>query len=600
MNWYLSGRARSPRCPAELERRGIEPFWAQRFGPTLPTSLEVGANLFVIVRSLKSRINSLLHFFVQAAGFCLLLFLLHPSAFSLQNKPNILLIVADDLGFSDLGCFGGEIDTPNVDRLAANGIRLTQFYTTGRCCPSRASILTGQYPHRVGLGHMTIDLNRPGYRGRVSEDAQTIAQVLKPAGYRSFIAGKWHLGTDDPTQHGFEEFYGTLTSAKRFFDPEHMLRNPEGRKARQYDENKFYATDAITDHALDFLELARETPDNPWFLYLAHPAPHFPLHAPEEEIAKYADRYLEGWDVLRSERLKKIKALGIVSEETELTPRSPYWNYGETEMGVNPAWDDIEDPNRKADLARRMAIFAAMIDCMDQQIGRVLKDLEANGELENTLIVFLSDNGACAEWDWRGFDTQSSNNNILHQGNDLEKMGGPGTYHSVGSGWANASNTPWRMYKHYNYEGGINSPGIIHWPKQLTDMSGELYHKPTHIIDLMPTIVAASGVVYEGELAMPGEDLIEQLESDLSRMRTLYFEHESNRAIREGNWKLVALKHEPWELFDMTSLRTEGQDLSVKYHDVVTRLSAKWDYWAEENNVTPLPTDYGVRYLKER
>ncbi len=528
---------------------------------------------------------------------CLLLFALCSPFLAVQASPspNILLIVADDLGYSDLGCYGGEIDTPNLDRLAENGVRLTQFYNTGRCCPSRASILTGQYPHKVDLGHMTIDLERPGYRGRVSEKAQTIAEVLKPAGYRSFIAGKWHLGTDDPTQHGFEEFYGTLTSAKRFFDQDHILRKPDDRKARRYDEGEFYATDAITDHALDFLDLARETPDQPWFLYLAHPAPHFPLHAPKEEIAKYADHYSKGWDALREERLAQMKQLGIVDASTELSARSPWWNYGETETGYNPAWKTINEPGRKEDLARRMAIYAAMVDRMDQQIGRVLENLKANGEFENTLIVFTSDNGACAEWDWRGFDERSSNINHLHE--DLDAMGQPGTFHSVGSAWSNVSNTPWRMYKHYNYEGGINSPGIVHWPARLSAKAGELFHKPTHIIDLMPTIVEAAGVDYAGELPMPGVDLVEHLESDSSDFRTLYFEHESNRAIREGSWKLVALKYQPWELYDMTTLRTEGMDVSEKYHDVVTRLSAKWDTWAKENHVTPLPKDYRVRYL---
>ncbi len=528
----------------------------------------------------------------------LLLISFAPLSVCLSKQPNVLLIVADDLGYSDLGCFGGEIKTPRLDQLAEEGVRLTQFYNTGRCCPSRASILTGQYPHRVGLGHMTIDLDRPGYRGSVSGDAQTIAQVLKPAGYRSFIAGKWHLGTHDPTKHGFEEFYGTLTSAKRFFDPDHLLRLPEGRKARVYNEGEFYATDAITDHALDFLELARETKDQPWFLYLAHPAPHFPLQAPPEEIARYADRYQVGWDVIREERLERMKALGIVSQETELTPLSPYWNYGETVTGTNPAWDSIKDTDRKMDLARRMAIFAAMVDRMDQQIGRVIDDLKANGEFENTLIIFTSDNGACAEWDWKGFDERSSNINHMHE--NVESMGAPDTFHSVGSAWANTSNTPWRMYKHYNYEGGINSPGIIHWPAKLSVLKGQIFRKPAHIIDLMPTILSASGADFHGKLPMAGVDLLQELETDGEGIRTLYFEHESNRAVREGNWKLVALKYQPWELYDMTRLRTEGTDVSSRYPDVVTRLSSQWDAWAGENYVTPLPTDYQVKYLQVR
>lgn len=512
-------------------------------------------------------------------------------------RPNIILIVADDLGYSDLGCYGGEIATPNLDSLAQNGVRLTQFYSMGRCCPSRASILTGQYPHRVGLGHMTQDIGRPGYRGRVSEDAKTIAQALAPAGYRSFISGKWHLGTEDPTQHGFEEFYGTLVSAKRFFDPDHLIRLPEGSAKREYAEGEFYATDAVTDHALDFLDKARETSNQPWFLYLAYHAPHFPLHAPQEEIEKYADRYQEGWDQLREERLGRMKELGIVPEETELTPRSPYWNYGETETGTNPPWDSLTK-DRQKDLARRMAIFAAMIDRMDQQIGRVLDSLKEHNEFENTLIVFLSDNGACAEWDPRGFDGASSNDNILHIGGELKKMGGPDTYHSVGSGWANASNTPWRLYKHFNHEGGINSPCILHWPKGLMGLEGTMSHRPTHLIDLMPTVLAASGTTYQGKLPLPGNNLMAEIDPNIAEERTLFFEHEGNRAIRKGNWKLVALRGQPWELYDFSSVRTEMTDLAQQQPERVKQMVAEWESWAADNQVTPLPEDYEVGYLR--
>ena len=514
------------------------------------------------------------------------------------EKPNILYIIADDLGFSDLGCFGGEIDTPVLDSLAAGGVRLTQFYNTGRCCPSRAAILTGQYPHRVGLGHMTTnDLGRPGYRGVISDEAQTIAQVLKPAGYRSFIAGKWHLGTPDPTQHGFEEFYGTLVSAKRFFDPEHLIRLPEGRQAREYPEGQFYATDAVTDHALDFIHLARETPEQPWFLYLAYNAPHFPLHAPKEEIAKYADRYLGGWDKLREERLATMKKLKIVPEETKLSPRSTWQNYGETETGTNPAWDTLPE-DRRLDLARRMAIFAAMVDRMDQQLGRVIDDLRSAGELDNTLIVFTSDNGACFEWDPNGFDIVSSNQNILHAADQLDAMGGPDTFHSVGSGWANASNTPWRMYKHFNHEGGIASPGIVHWPAGLKVEPGTILHDPAHIIDLMPTALTAAGGTYTGKLPMPGVDLIAQLQTEGGDERTLFFEHQGNRAVRSGEWKLVAFDDQPWELYHFGDDRTELNDLSAQHPEKVAAMNAAWEKWGAENQVTPLPADLGVGYLK--
>lgn len=513
------------------------------------------------------------------------------------DRPNILYILADDLGFSDLGCFGGEINTPTLDSLARDGVRLTQLYNTGRCCPSRAALLTGQYPHRVGLGHMTTnDLGQPGYRGVVSSEARTIAQTLSPAGYRSFISGKWHLGTDDPTQHGFEEFYGTLVSAKRFFDPDHLLRLPSGNPTRNYATGAYYATDAVTDHALDFLSLARQTPTQPWFLYLAYNAPHFPLQAPSAEIAKYADRYHGGWDQIRAERLDRMKHLGIVPAHTQLSPRSHWTNYGETKTGVNPAWDSLPE-NRRLDLARRMAIYAAMIDRMDQQLGRVIADLKHHGELANTLIVFTSDNGACFEWDPFGFDIVSSNQNILHEGELIAQMGGPGTFHSLGSAWANASNTPWRLYKHFNHEGGIASPGIIHWPAGLESTPGTINHEPAHIIDLLPTAIAVAQTTYQGKLSLPGTDLVAQLNYPEIE-RTLYFEHQGNRAVRQGNWKLVALDDQPWELYDFTTDRTEMHDLAAKFPGKVDALSQAWDHWAATNQVTPLPRDLKVNYLK--
>ncbi len=535
-------------------------------------------------------------------GLCIGITMPSPAANSETSGPpaNILYIVADDLGFSDLGCYGSEIATPNLDGLAAEGVRLTQFYSMGRCCPSRACLLTGRYPHAVGLGHMTVDIGQPGYRGRLAPGTPTIANVLSDvANYRCFISGKWHLGTEDPTQHGFEEFYGTLVSAKTFFDPDHMTRRPEGRKARTYAEGEFYATDAVTDYALDFLDLAAETPDRPWFLYLAYNAPHFPLQAPPEEIAKYADRYQGGWDKLREERLTRMKELGIVPAATELTPRSPYWNYGETETGTNPAWDTLPQ-DRRADLARRMAIYAAMVDRMDQQIGRVFEVVRARGQWENTLIVFTSDNGACAEWDPRGFDIVSSNQNILHTGAELEKMGSMGTFHSMGSGWANASNTPWRLYKHFNHEGGIAVPCIVHWPQRLGELTGKVSEEPAHLIDLMATALEAAGtqVSSGGGAPYPGRSLIRQHMGE-PEPRPLFFEHEGNRAVREGKWKLVALRDAPWELYDVSADRTELSDVASGNAEEVERLSALWNQWAAGNQVTPLPQDYGVAYLKK-
>ena len=511
-------------------------------------------------------------------------------------QPNILLIVADDLGYSDLGRYGGEIQTPYLDQLAVDGVRLTEFYTTGRCCPSRASILTGQYPHRVGLGHMTRDAGQPGYRGAVSDDAVTIAQTLKASGYRTFISGKWHLGTPDPTTHGFEEFYGTLVSAQTFWDPGHYTRLPAGRQARQYAPGEFYGTDALTDHALDFINLARdETPGKSWFLYLAYNAPHFPLQAPEEVIEKYKDVYKKGWDVLREERLERMKQFGLVAQDTELTPRSPWWNYGETEAGFNPAWDSLP-ADRQADLARRMAIFAAMVDRMDENIGRIVADLRERGELDNTLIVFLSDNGACAEWDPNGFDVRSSNNNILHAGEEVERMGEAGTYHSAGSGWANLSNTPWRLYKHFNHEGGISTPLIVHWPGRIGS-PGAVKSGMGHIIDLVPTLLDAAAAPYTGEMPLPGRSFLPLLNGSDGEARTLYFEHEGHRAIREGAFKLVALRGHAWELYNIEQDRSELHDLAAKQPERVEAMAKSWDEWAAANYVTPMPDDYGVDYM---
>ena len=512
-------------------------------------------------------------------------------------RPNILLIVADDLGFSDLGCYGGEIATPHLDRLAANGVRLTQFYSTGRCCPSRASILTGHYPHRVGLGHMVKNLGQPGYRGRLADDVRTIAQMLNEAGYRSFLSGKWHLGTNDPTRHGFEEFYGTLISAKTFWDADHFLRLPGGRAKAPGGEAPFYGTDGLGDHALHFLDQARRTPEKPWFLYLAFNAPHFPLHAPPETIARYAGRYTGGWDVLRQERLERMKQLGIVPPETSLTPRSPYVDWGESTGVVNPAWESLP-ADRRADLARRMAIYAAMVDRLDHNIGRILADLERRRELDNTLIVFTSDNGACAEWDPSGFDGESGPRNILHRGEQIEQMGLPGTYHSVGSGWANASNTPWRWYKHYNHEGGISVPCIVHWPALTSETAGSIDSTPTHLIDLVPTFLESAGATAgEHPAPLPGQSLLPLLRGEPWPPRPLFFEHEGHRAVRAGRWKLVALRGAPWELYDLDTDRTELRDLSASHADVADRLSRGWDEWAAANHVTPLPAEYGVGYL---
>ncbi|MEW6306103.1 MAG: arylsulfatase, partial [Verrucomicrobiota bacterium] len=514
------------------------------------------------------------------------------------ERPNILLILADDLGYSDIGCFGGEIKTPNLDALARGGLRFTQFYNATRCCPTRASLLTGLYPHQAGVGDMTGDRGAqfPGYRGFLQPRAVTLAQVLKSAGYRTYMVGKWHL-TDKsgPIRRGFDEFYGMIGGFNSFWQENPFYtRLPQGRAKRDYAPDKFYSTDVFGDYALDFLADARAHSDQPWFLYLAFNAPHFPLHAPKEETDKYAALYEKGWDAIRAERLARMKKLGLVAKDTKLTPRSdyhhPFWN----QRGVNPAWDSLPAERRK-DLARRMAVYAGMVDRLDQTVGRVVNDLRASGQLDNTLLVFLSDNGACAEWDPVGFDvaTGPKTTNILHTAEMLAGMGLPGTYHSYGSGWANACNTPWRLYKHYGHEGGISTPFIVHWPKG-TKRKGEIDQRPGHIVDIMATLVEVSGANYPKELAghdilpMEGRSFLPALRGDAPQPRTLFWEHHGNRAVRDGRWKLVAKEGETkWELFDIDADRTELNDLAAKHPDKVTDLRTQWEAWSKRVGVQP-------------
>jgi arylsulfatase len=504
------------------------------------------------------------------------------------SRPNILLLLADDLGFSDLGCYGGEIRTPALDRLAANGVRSTRFYNSARCCPSRASLMTGQYPHAVDF---------PGMSGSLPDRCVTIPEALRSAGYMTFMSGKWHLGKPGPVARGFEEYFGLLAGYGSFWTPALYTRLPADRPARPYPEGSFYATDAITDHALDFIAAARKA-GKPYFLYLAYNAPHFPLHARPEEIARYADVYTAGWDAVRERRHQRQKELGLVDPRWPLPPRSVIPpNPVSTKHGwadkPNPAWSELP-PDRQADLARRMAVFAAMVDRMDQGIGRVVADLEKNGELEKTLIFFLSDNGACAEWDPHGFDVLANVNaanlgttrgdNLLHAGAELERMGGPGTYHSTGSGWANASNTPMRLYKHYSHEGGINTPFIAHWPAGLP-RKGAIVREPGHVIDLLPTCLDAAGAAYPkrdgGPALLPpeGRSYLPVLRGGAAEPRTLCFEHEGSRAVLQGLWKLVALRGKPWELYDLEADGTEMSDRAGQQPARVKELEATWEAW---------------------
>jgi arylsulfatase A-like enzyme len=521
------------------------------------------------------------------------------------TKPNIVVILADDLGFSDLGCYGGEIRTPNLDALAAGGVRFTQFYNCSRCCPSRASLLTGLYPHQAGVGSMTGDEGLPGYRGSLQPCCVTIAQVLQTAGYKTAMAGKWHVGDrQPPTLRGFDDFYGFFAGyAVDSWEPRMMTRLPANRPTRRYEEGRFFATDALTDYALDFLAGMRKG-TAPWFLYVAYQSPHFPLQSRRDDMTGYPDVYRSGWDQIREQRLLRQKTLGLTSADTSLTPRSLVprpdiaARYGSlTADGANPPWTSLS-ALRRADLAQRMAVYAGMVTGMDRNVGRILADLRGHGEMDHTLILFLSDNGACAEWEPFGFDLQGvaspkpgiginigtpSAANVLHR--DLARMGGPGSLFSYGSGWANACNTPWRFYKHYVHEGGISTPLIVHWPAA-TKRHGKIENCPGHVIDLMATCAEAGGASYPQSFAgnailpMEGRSLLPALRGETQPARSLFWEHEGNRAVREGKWKLVALAGRPWELYDIETDRTELKDLSSRHPQIAARLGQAWKVWA--------------------
>lgn len=520
---------------------------------------------------------------------CVLVASARPAVSQETPRPNVLLILADDLGWSDLGCYGSEIRTPNLDALARNGLRFTHFYNSARCSPTRASLLTGVHPHQAGF---------PNLSGVLAEECVTLPEALKPAGYRTSMVGKWHLShKSTPITRGFNEFYGMLGGFNSCWEEKpYFSRLPEGRGPRPYAPGQFYSTDVFGDYALDFMK-ADTASGRPWMMYLAFNAPHFPLHAPAADIARYEKVYARGWDQIREQRLARQKRLGLLPKEVALTPRgvTPANQFnsrtGWADKAI-PAWDTLPE-DRRADLARRMAVYAAMVDRMDQTIGRITAHLKQTGQLKNTLIMFLSDNGACAEWDPWGFDGNSGPNNVLHRGEALREIGGPKSYVSYGSGWANVANTPWRLFKHYGHEGGINTPLIVHWPAGLQTRPGTITRQPGHITDVLPTVLEATGASYPAErngrrsLPLEGKSLLPIFGQASLSDRFIPMEHEGNRAIRLGAWKLVALKDRPWELYHLESDPTEMRDLAAQEPERVRIMAAAWQAWAERCSVVP-------------
>lgn len=530
-----------------------------------------------------------------------------------EGRPNIVLILADDLGYSDIGAYGGEINTPNLDYLAENGIRFRRFYNTSRCCPTRASLLTGLYNQQAGIGEMTASRNEPGYRGYLTENTVTLAEVLKSAGYHTAMAGKWHVsntieqGSKEaqlkwlnhqashplfspveqyPVNRGFEKYYGNIFGVVDYFDPFSLVN---GTQPVERVPAGYYHTDALNDTAVSYIR-AFSKEDRPFFLYLAHTAPHWPLQALPEDIKKYEDTYKAGWDAIREARYKRMVEKGLIDPAT--TPLSP-------RMNKDLSWEN--NPDKEWD-ARAMAVHAAMVDRMDQGIGRIIQTLRETGQLDNTIILFLSDNGASPENCMRygpGFDRpgETRDGNKIHYPVNKEVLPGPqNTFCSIGERWANVANTPYQYAKAQSYEGGVRTPMIAFWPNGIRS-KGSFTDQMGHVMDFMPTFLELAGApypsTYNGHAITPytGISLLPALEGKKGQAHTaLYNEHFKARYIRDNEWKLVSLANDTtWHLYRINQDETELNDLSAQHPEVVSRLSARWWQWAGTHQVFPKP-----------
>jgi arylsulfatase len=511
-----------------------------------------------------------------------------------DTRPNIIVILGDDIGYSDVGCFGGEIATPNLDALAAGGLRFTQFYNTARCCPTRASLLTGLYPHQAGVGYMTDRaaysanaMINEWYAGDLRADTVTIAEALRGGGYTTYAVGKWHVTKDIeedasrhnwPLQRGFDHFYGILPGAANFFTPVHLTRDNTRIKYDadpEYPTKDYYVTDAFSDHAVRYVnEHAKQQAGKPFFMYLAYTAAHWPMHARPADIAKYKGKYDDGYTPVREARLKKMQELGVLDRAWQLSPQ-----FGDWAKVTRKDWE-----------ARCMEVYAAMIDNMDQGIGRLTSALKANGQLENTLILYLQDNGACAENIGRNPAAGKKS-----AGGPPPMPGPAETWLGYGEAWANVSSTPFRLYKHFVHEGGIGTPLIAHWPRGIK-RKGELEHQPGHLIDIMATAVDLGRVRFpaerSGKKVQPpeGRSLAPAFAGKTIEREALFWEHESNRALRIGDWKLVAKGAAgTWELYNMKRDRTEMNDLASAEPARVKKMAETWERWAHRTHALPWP-----------
>ncbi|MCU4164432.1 arylsulfatase [Carboxylicivirga caseinilyticus] len=504
-----------------------------------------------------------------------------------QQRPNVILIMADDMGYSDIGCYGGDVQTPNIDKLANEGVRFTQFYNGARCCPTRASLMTGCYPHQTGIGHMTNtpenfkqhDLDVDEYRGFLNHNCVTIAEVLKQSGYSTLMTGKWHLGISDstkwPLQRGFDKFYGCIVGATNFFKPQYPRGIVYMNDTISINDENYYTTDAFTDNAIQFIDESEKESGKPFFLYLAYTAPHWPLNAPKEIVEKYKGHYKEGWSKLRSERYDRMKQLGIIDDNWLLSG----------DDGID--WDSLSE-DKKNEMDLRRAIYSAMIDQMDYNIGKLTDYLKQNNLLDNTLIIFLSDNGGCEIGGMLG-------------GGPASQLGTKeGYFLTYGKAWANLSNTPFKEYKHWVHEGGISTPLIVHWPQQTTaNVKGKLVSQYGFLPDIMATILDATGATYpkdyNGKSIPPhsGKSFLPVVKGNEKEIHTepIFWEHEGNKAVRLGNYKLVSKwknnETAQWELYDMVNDRTEMHNLVESMPDKVIEMEKMYLKWASDKKVLP-------------
>jgi arylsulfatase len=531
------------------------------------------------------------------------------SAPEATKKPNIIVIMVDDLGYSDLGCYGGEISTPNIDALGYNGLRFTQMYNGARCCPSRAALLTGLHPHQAGIGQLTADLGVPSYQGYLREGCVTISEVMKTAGYRTMISGKWHVASSwdardrdnwvlgdkkhpMPKQRGFDRSFGILNAAESYWNPKSLILEDVLIDVETED---FHLTDAITDHAVDQIDESVAM-GKPFFQYVAFSAPHWPLHAREDDIVKYEGKYMAGYDAIRTSRHEQQKGLGVVDDKWDISPRD----------SDSPDWKDVRNKEYE-DI--RMATYAAMVEQVDRGVGRIIETLKAKGEFDNTIIMFLSDNGGCAELfqedgDWPDpslWETELTLQGEKVRAGDIPELrpGPDTTFQAVELPWANVSDTPFRLFKRWIHEGGISTPFIVHWPDQID--KANILNNPMHIIDISATCYEIAGAQYPKEhhdteiTPLEGESFLSALQGkELSRETPITIEHEGNRGIRIGDWKLVAEWNKPWELYNISDDRTEQNDLIDGEKDRAKAFEKLYFEWAERAEVLPWPVNPNV------